>query len=472
MIRITIDVLPDDVLLGVFDFYVYTGLYTRYTYEGKKEIETWQLLVRVCRRWRNLVIGSPRRLNLRLYCTPQTPAKDRLDVWPTFPLIVQGDVESFSAMDNVIAALGHSNRVCQVWFSSLLGWQLEKVLTPMHVSFPELTVLSLYAVGERPVISDSFLGGSAPRLQYLLLNNIPFLGLPKLLLSATHLVNLYLYGIPHSGYISPKEMVASLSVLPCLKSLTLVFRSPQSRPDRESQLPPPKCSILPTLNKFNFVGVTKYLEELVACIDTPQLDRFYITFFNQIDFDFPRLAQFINITPTLRESDEAHVIFDDSNAKVELRCPTSKNRLRILGIAISCKEPDWQLSSIEQVCNSSLPTFSMVEHLYIEHEYLQLGWKNDAIENRLWLEVLHPFTAVKNLYVFKKFAPGIAAALQELVGERMTEVLPSLQKIFVMGLEESGSIRENIGQFVAARQLSNHPIVISEWDGNSDTDWV
>ena len=46
----------------------------------------------------------------------------------------------------------------------------------------------------------------------------------------------------------------------------------------------------------------------------------------------------------------------------------------------------------------------------------------------------------------------------------MTEVLPSLQNIFVMGLEPSGSIRENIGQFVAARELSNHTIAISVWD--------
>jgi hypothetical protein len=45
---------------------------------------------------------------------------------------------------------------------------------------------------------------------------------------------------------------------------------------------------------------------------------------------------------------------------------------------------------------------------------------------------------VKNLYLSKEFAPGIAAALQELVGARITEVLPSLQNIFVEGLEPLG----------------------------------
>jgi len=104
----------------------------------------------------------------------------------------------------------------------------------------------------------------------------------------------------------------------------------------------------------------------------------------------------------------------------------------------------------------------MIEDLCIKHRYSQLVWNNDAIENTLWLEVLLPFPAAKNLYLSKEFAPGIAAALQEIVG---TEVLPSLQNIFVEGLEPSGPFQENIGQFVAARELSGHSIAISVWDG-------
>jgi len=76
------------------------------------------------------------------------------------------------------------------------------------------------------------------------------------------------------------------------------------------------------------------------------------------------------------------------------------------------------------------------------------------------------FPAVKNLYLSKEFAPGIAAALQEIVG---TEALPSLRNIFVKGLEPSGPFQENIGQFVAARELSGHSITISVWDGPQKT---
>ena len=106
-----IGVLPDDVLLEIFDFYMKMYPY----YGAKTDIEAWQSLVHVCRRWRSLVLGSPRRLNLRLVCTPGTPARDTLDVCPALPLIVRGNMTpTTSSTDNIITALGHSNRICQV----------------------------------------------------------------------------------------------------------------------------------------------------------------------------------------------------------------------------------------------------------------------------------------------------------------------------------------------------------------------
>jgi hypothetical protein len=281
----------------------------------------------------------------------------------------------------------------------------------VQVPFPELTDLRLTSDHETvPVIPDSFLDGSAQRLRSFALGGIPFPGLPKLLLSATNLVELSLSDIPHSGYISPEAMVALISALSSLKSLSLVFRSPQSRPDWESRRwPPSKRSVIPALNYFRFKGVIEYLEDLVTFIDAPQLNALVITFFNQIDFDFPRLAQFINRTPTIRPRDEAHVQFTDYFTRVRL--PPGSGTLQI---TISCREQDWQLSSIEQVCNSSLRPLPTVEVLYIERRYSQLVWKNDAIENTLWLQLLLPFTAVKDLYLSKEFAPGIAAALEEL----------------------------------------------------------
>ena len=74
-----IDVLPDDVLLEIFDFYVDLNPWNPLD-DTKEDKEAWQSLVHVCRRWRSLVFLSSRRLKLRLFCTSETPAKDTLDV--------------------------------------------------------------------------------------------------------------------------------------------------------------------------------------------------------------------------------------------------------------------------------------------------------------------------------------------------------------------------------------------------------
>ena len=211
---------------------------------------TWQSLVHVCRRWRSIVFGSPRHLNglnLQLVCTGRTPARDRLDVWPALPLIIwsYGDHRTGS-VDNIIAVFECRDRVCQINLTNVSSSVLEEMQQP----FPALLFLFLQSV-DMPVVPDSFLGGSAPRLRYIELSNLPFSGLPKLLLSTTHLVILRLRYIPHSGYISPEAMVTALSVLTSLEELTLRFQSPRSCPDRASRRPPPSTrSVLPVLTRF------------------------------------------------------------------------------------------------------------------------------------------------------------------------------------------------------------------------------
>jgi hypothetical protein len=107
----------------------------------------------------------------------------------------------------------------------------------------------------------------------------------------------------------------------------------------------------------------------------------------------------------------------------------------------------------------------MVEHLYIQWEYWNVHWQVE-IESSLWLEFLHPFTAVKHLYISWNFTPSIALALQELSRERVTEVLPALQSLFLglNPLEDSRLVQESIAQFVSARQLAGHPIAVSRWE--------
>ena len=154
------------------------------------------------------------------------------------------------------------------------------------------------------------------------------------------------------------------------------------------------------------------------------------------------------------------VDFDVDLAEVQLRSCTSDDYGE-LSMKVSCRQSDQQLSSIVQVCTRCFPPLLMVENLQVftKDSNTELDWK-DVIEGSKWLELLRPFTAVKSIYLSEEFQPGIASALQELVGGRTTEVLPSLQKIFLMRFEPSGPFQEAIGQFVAARQLSGHPITV------------
>ena len=84
-----------------------------------------------------------------------------------------------------------------------------------------------------------------------------------------------------------------------------------------------------------------------------------------------------------------------------------------------------------QFCNSSLYPLSTAEGLYIKLLHKERVWKNDAAENTLWLRLLLPFTAVKEIHLsaYDYILPGIATTMEELVGARKKEVLPSLQCI-------------------------------------------
>jgi hypothetical protein len=470
---VTIDNLPDDVLLEIFDFYVvkYQNL-GFFDFSVEREIESWQSLVHVCRRRRGIVFASPRRLDLRLHCTPDTSAKMSLDVWPPLPLYIKGGA---SSADLVLAELKHSDRIRQIHITlnRYTTPQIEKLWTAMQLPFPELESLYLsnHDSSHVPIVPDSFLGGSAPRLQYLSLASIPFPGIPKLLLSATRLVGLTLYNIPHSGYISPEAMATCLSALTRLETVQLAFESPQSCPDLESQRPIlPTRFVLPTLTIFYFKGVNEYLEEFVARIDAPQVDRLWITFFNDIDFDTPELVQFISRTPTLGVYDEARLIFRSREALVGLRPQPGPSYYRKVEVKILSQVSNWQLSSLAQICTLSLRPLLTMENLYIiEDPYSQVDWKDD-IEDTEWLDLLHPFTAVKNLYLSKRFAPRIAPALQELTGGRTTEVLPALENVLLEGFQPSEAVQEGIARFISARQLINRPVVISVWDRDLSDD--
>jgi len=475
--RVTIDALPDDVLLEIFEFYLGKDDPDEALFECGHDYDEWQTLVHVCCRWRWLVFALPRRLDLKLYCTEQRSVNsETLDIWPALPIVIFSEgIQSKEDVTNLIAAFRQHNRVCKIYYvEDFQGSSLEE-FAAIDEPFPALTRLSLFSSGQNvPVLPDSFLGGSAPRLRSLGLYGIPYPSIGKLLSSTTNLVHLSLFHIPHSGYISPETIVPCLSMLPRLGSLGLGFRYPRSPARRASRHPPPLTRVaFPSLTFLCFHGDSEYLEDILSQIETPILNESVFDFFNQLVFDTPLLGHFIRRTETYMTTHTARVQFYNGEVKVALwgreEMANINDGVETLRLTISCKPLDWQLSALPQVLNSFLPSLSTLESLEIaiDHE----DWQ-DEIDVIQWQEFSYPFTSVKKMTLKGEASVQLVVpALRKFAGERPTEVLPALQNISLVttsGWSPSGPLKEAIEQFIATRQLDGHPVTVHYEDTESD----
>jgi len=461
--RMTIDALPDDVLLETFELCL--GKDDYHHFDQGRNYDRWQTLVHVCRRWRCIVFASPRRLDLKLYCTRQRSVNSKtLDIWPALPIVVVArNMRSKEDVTNLITALKQHNRVCKIYYSNR-GFQdsLLKEFAAIDEPFPELTSMVLTSYGQDgPVLPDSFLGGSAPRLQSLHLDGIAYPSIGNLLSSTTNLVRLFLWRIPHSGYVSPETIVPCLSMLPRLGLLQLGFQYPRSRDHRTSRHPPPLTRVVfPNLTSFQFRGDVEYLEDILSQIETPMLNDSDFRFFNQLVFDTPLLRHFICRTKPFMTIHTARIEFFSLDVMVTLwrREKMANNDREVLRLAIICEPLDWQLSAVAQVLNSfssSLPTLESLQIVVSRKDR-----QEEEIEVIQWREFLYPFTSVKYMGLESEdLVRLVAPALQELAGERPTEVLPALQNLTLRTYRwhPSGPVKEAIEQFIATRQLYTHP---------------
>ncbi|KAH9169996.1 hypothetical protein EDB89DRAFT_1368048 [Lactarius sanguifluus] len=305
----TVNMLTDNVLVEIFDF-----CQKDHDRCLSGPVWKWHLLVHVCRRWRQIIFASPRRLHLEILCTDGTPVRKNLGIWLDIPIVMRyglygGDTIAPDDEDNVIAALEHPDRVCRIGLH-MTGSQLGRTTAAMQGPFPVLTRLSISSEDENvPVITSSFLAGSAPRLQEIELSGVPFPALPTLLLSVSDLVTLRICDTPKIGYISPEVMVTHLAALPRLKLLEIEFLQPDSLPDRMLLLPMTR-TVLPALEHFVFSCFCEYLEDFVARIDAPQFRSIEIYYWDQAPLDSGfkvlQLSEFINRSENLKRTLSGH----------------------------------------------------------------------------------------------------------------------------------------------------------------------
>ena len=186
-----------------------------------------------------------------------------------------------------------------------------------------------------------------------------------------------------------------------------------------------------------------------------------MTFFDQPEFDISLLRDFLGRTKILEAPHRADISYSNCVSRITLFQRKGDVDFKVLNLLISCPTRYSHLSSLAQICSSFLPPLLSLEHLSIhKSEHLSPGWQND-VEDAKWMELLRPFITVKDLVLNKPAVLSVAElALQRLIGQRVIEILPALQKIFLEGFQSSSPVPEGIGKFIAERELAGRPVIV------------
>ena len=455
----TIEVLPEDVLIRIFDFYRLDAME-----QSQGRPWKWHRLAHVCRKWRYVISISPRRLGLRILCEYGEHVGIILDTWPTLPLVAKfyATQKSKHIPGNVMVALRHPDRLCEIDLhvtGSMLPSIVEVTQKPCR-ALESIRITVEAHSGPSTLIPSGFLCGSAPHLRIINLDGIafPFPKIGQVILSTKNLVELHLSNIPDDAYFSPNDLVTGLSSLVQLERLTVGFHSPASSPP-PSMTRTPQRTTLPSLMSLDFHGANEYLEEFVAGIDSPALCKFVIRFFNDVFFEIPKFCQFILRLNALRSParailkhsvDFVGIFFEEGNLLTE-NC--------FLGA--SCRQLDYQLSFVTQILNQLSSILSSVHSLDIQSDN-ELPTGEEDMDSAQWVELFQLFTHTREVCVWEKLVPSI---VQALVAEDMTaEVLPELTELHLSGNRSSRSVAKVAGQFVAARKISGCTVFLTFGD--------
>jgi hypothetical protein len=209
----------------------------------------WYTPVKVCRRWRHLILQYPKVLDLHLSCTHGVHVADMLAHSPPLPLTIdlQETYREMPVQDENSArlALHQRDRVHRIALD-LPASRLRRIMAAMDGPFPGL---------ERLLISsetndDNDLPGTFQAQHLRLLK----LRLQIRLLSTTtaSLVTLALEDIPPPAYFPPGHVHASLSHMPHLKELVIGFRDATPSRDITRQPIIIRDVTLPNLRVFIF----------------------------------------------------------------------------------------------------------------------------------------------------------------------------------------------------------------------------
>jgi hypothetical protein len=215
------------------------------------------------------------------------------------------------------------------------------------------------------------------------------------------------------------------------------------------------------------------MEALVAQINTPLLHHLTIKLFGEALFETSQLNQFVDRAEKLKAR-RALLAFDNYSNDALFSLSEDPVNGTTLKFPMSCTANlDFQplfLLTLSSLFPSPLQ-YSLLERLNILILYAEPPWGYDMY-NTPWLGLLQPFTAMKDMYLDNSSVWQLTRTLQELAKEGAADILPALRHIFVQGYEQPGdaNVQGAIGLFIAARQLSGHPVTVHNWERHSGKD--
>jgi hypothetical protein len=462
--------LNDDVLLIIFHLYRLAdpdehddrnddGITTQVYWNRHR---WWYKLAHVCRLWRNIILESPSRLDLHLYCTNGVHVADMLAHSPPLPLTISyryhdTDLE-MKAVDEsgILLALSHRDRVRRIEF-----WRFPNVgkfVTVMDDQFPVLE--RFYIDSSIEVVFPATF--QAPNLRHLFLTmaSLP-IGSPLLTTTAAGLrvVTLTLRDFPTSGHLPLSHILTWLSLMAQLEKLSIAFQFPTPNSDVERQLyQTSNMTRLPNLRQFVFQGKARYLEDLVARISAPCLSILRVFLFDQLSIPLPHLVQFVQTSENLKFR-AVQVTFGTRSVSlhaVPWKWDISLMEIRYKYLDSHAFAVQWfgtlspVLSTVEQV------TFS-----YEEHD--QSSEWHSNVDRGQWRELLRPFTNAKTVCVQDDLVSKISRSLPSEDGEPPLELLPNLEEVGYSGASDA---LDAFATFLNERQGSGHPVRLRLVDGS------
>jgi hypothetical protein len=449
--------IDDDSLLQVFSHY------RQQDGDNWHLRHTWRRLAHVCQKWRYLVYHSSSFLDMCLLLTNKSPSMNTLNHLPPLPLVIDfsyiSGLETWTLArkygDNIRLGLQQNGRVRRVALRASSS-SLRMLLEQMNKPFPRLEDLSLsFTIAEETNVTSVVLPESlqVPFLNRLSLHGI---GLPNLS-SMISLSTLSLTRIQASCYFAPGHLVTQLQGLLCLEELSIGFAIPIPLPSSERELLPAPIPpvTLPALRRLTFRGVSVYLDNLVAQINTPFLDQLSLSLLFELVFTAVNLTEFIHRTKGFRCLG-SRVHFSKKSTSIDYYEHRDIGKFS-LHVNVNCQPLDWQIDSATQVCSALGNVLSTVEELVLDFNVdgMPLDWEN-ILDSVLWHELLLPFIKVKKLCIGSLLTLELSRALESVAGGLVLELLPDLQELEIQG--EIDHAKKSFSGFVETRQSVDRPV--------------